>query len=156
MDSPETWRWIWASAALAFVVGEIALGTSLYFLPFAIGAAVATVLAFLDVEVAWEFLFFVVVSGASSAVLWPLGRRLDARTGPQPQLGSGRWVGRDAVVIDGIPAGLHAMGMVRIEREEWRAVSADGRANDQGARVRVVRVDGTRAVVEPVEETPAD
>jgi membrane protein implicated in regulation of membrane protease activity len=39
---------------------------------------------------------------------------------------------------------------VRIEREEWRAESADGSGLDAGEPIRVVRVDGTRLVVERI------
>ena len=43
--------------------------------------------------------------------------------------------------------------MVRVDREEWRAQSVDGRAIPAGATVRVVRAEGTRVVVEPLEES---
>jgi inner membrane protein len=45
------------------------------------------------------------------------------------------------------------MGLVRIEREEWRAESVDGAAIPVGAAIRVVRVDGTRLIVKA--EPPA-
>ena len=59
-----------------------------------------------------------------------------------------------AVVIGEIPGGTHGTGMVRIEREEWRAESIDGSPIDVGAQVEVLRVDGTRLVVTPTS-TPA-
>src|SRR5690606_30609722 len=51
------------------------------------------------------------------------------------------------------PAGRHNadLGMVRIERQEWRAESLDGQAIDAGTIVRVAEVRGTRVVVFPVE-----
>jgi len=39
-----------------------------------------------------------------------------------------------------------------MEREEWRAESIDGSAVAAGETVAVVRVDGTRLIVGPVEE----
>jgi membrane-bound serine protease (ClpP class) len=59
-------------------------------------------------------------------------------------------LGEEGVVTTALPAG--GEGMVRIHGELWRARSlapiADGKA------VRVVRIDGLKLVVEPVE-TPA-
>ncbi|MCA1692731.1 MAG: GDSL-type esterase/lipase family protein [Actinobacteria bacterium] len=41
-------------------------------------------------------------------------------------IGANRWVGRQAVVLRDIPASAGATGMVRLDREEWRAESAMG------------------------------
>jgi membrane-bound ClpP family serine protease len=46
------------------------------------------------------------------------------------------------------------MGLVRVDREEWRAESVDGAVIAQGATVRVADVQGTRLVVSPAG-TPA-
>ena len=47
MDSPEDWRWVWIIATAVFAIGELTSPGSFFMLPFAIGALVATVLAFL-------------------------------------------------------------------------------------------------------------
>jgi membrane-bound serine protease (ClpP class) len=62
-------------------------------------------------------------------------------------------VGRDGVVL---PGGLDPDGIVRVAAEEWRATSATGPI-PEGARVRVVRLDGLVLTVEPVapEHSPA-
>jgi membrane protein implicated in regulation of membrane protease activity len=54
-------------------------------------------------------------------------------------------------VLSEIPAGVHATGLVRVEREEWRAESVDGSAIPAGTAVEVLRVDGTRLIVGPPE-----
>jgi membrane protein implicated in regulation of membrane protease activity len=41
-------------------------------------------------------------------------------------------------------------GVIRLEREQWRAESADGKPIEAGTVVQVLRIDGTRAVVERV------
>jgi membrane protein implicated in regulation of membrane protease activity len=58
-------------------------------------------------------------------------------------------VNQVGVVLQEIPVGPHATGMVRVQREEWRAENADGTAVPVGARIVVLRVDGTRVVVRP-------
>ena len=151
LESPDTWRWIWAVTAGAFYVGEMATAGSFFALPFALGATLATILAFVGVSVTWEWVAFVVVSAIASAVLWPLARRLD-RGGVQPDgtPGSKRWIGQRGEVIEGIPGGVGRTGVIRLEREQWRAESADGTVIEVGTIVQVLRIDGTRAVVERV------
>ena len=146
MDSPDVWRWIWIVSAVVFGVGEMSTPGSFFLLPFAVGAAAAAVLAFAGVEVAWEWLGFVGVSVAMLFALRPLARRLD-RDGPVDGIGSRRLIGRSAVVLREIPGGPDDLGLVRVDREEWRAASADGTAIGEGAIVKVAGVEGTRLLV---------
>lgn len=152
MDSPETWRWIWLGAALVFGVGEMASAGSFFLAPFAVAAVVAAVLAFLDVGLGWQWIAFLVVAAVTFLALRPLARRLDRDYG-STDVGAQRWTGRRATVLQAIDAGIDSIGIVRVDREEWRAQSADGRAIPAGATVRVVRAEGTRVVVEPFDET---
>ncbi len=154
VSSPETWRWIWLLAAVAFTIGEIAVAGTFFLLPFAAGALAAAVAALAGVSVGLEWLAFVVVSALSSAVLWPLGRRLDQRH-PMHAVGATRWVGRQAYVLRDIPGGPGATGLIRLDREEWRAESLIGAPIPAGSTVLVSRVDGTRLVVVPLEEPTA-
>ena len=153
--SADTWRWIWLVAAAAFAVGEIAVAGTFFLISFAVGAGAAAVVAFLGGGPALEWLVFVAVSGVSVAVLFPLGRRLDARH-PTPEFGANRWEGRIATVVVAIPPGLHETGAVRVDREEWRAESTNGSPVAAGARVVVARVAGTHLVVipHPIEVAP--
>ena len=50
MDSPEQWRWLWLVAAAVFAIGEMATPGSFFLAPFAVGAFVASLLAFVVVE----------------------------------------------------------------------------------------------------------
>ncbi|MGH8998667.1 MAG: NfeD family protein [Acidimicrobiia bacterium] len=152
LDSPETWRWIWTAAAVVFYVGEMATAGSFFAMPFALGATLAAILAFAGVGVTWEFAAFVALSALASAVLWPLGKRLDRRGVPvEGSPGARRWIGQRAEVIEAIPGGITGTGLIRLEREHWRAESADGAPIEAGSVVSVVRIDGTRAVVERIQ-----
>jgi membrane protein implicated in regulation of membrane protease activity len=150
-SSPDTWRWIFLVSAVVFTLGEIAVAGTFFLLPFAAGSLVAAIAAFVGLSVAIEWTLFVIVSGLASAVLWPLGRRLDRRT-PRHAIGATRWVGRQAYVTREIPSGHGSTGLVRLDREEWRAESMLGVPIQEGATVLVSRVDGTRLVVVPLEE----
>jgi membrane protein implicated in regulation of membrane protease activity len=151
LDSPETWRWIWMVTAVVFTVGEMATAGTFFFMPFALGAVAAVVAAFAGLDVALEWLVFVATSGAAFAVLFPLRRRLD-RQGTGEWVGAHRWVGREAVVLAEIPGGAGAVGLIRLDREEWRAESGTGAPIRAGSTVLVTRVDGTRLVVLPLDE----
>jgi membrane protein implicated in regulation of membrane protease activity len=149
-SSPDTWRWIWVAAAVIFTVGEIAVAGSFFLLPFAAGALVAAVVAFVGASVALEWLAFVVISAIGSAIFRPLAKRLDQ--GPTYAIGANRWVGREAYVLRDIPAEPGATGLIRLDREEWRAESLMGVPIPAGSTVLVSRVDGTRLVVLPLQE----
>jgi membrane protein implicated in regulation of membrane protease activity len=146
MDDPETWRWIWLVTAAVFFVGEMTMAGTFFLAPFALGAAVAAILAFADVGLAGQWLAFVGVSVAAFASLRPLAKKLD-RGEPTEGIGSKRLIGQTATVLEPIPAGQHELGMVRVHREEWRAESIDGNPIDAGALVKVVEQRGTRLVV---------
>ena len=145
----EAWRWLWLVAAGVFALGELASPGSFFLLPFAIGAAVAALLAFLDVNVIVQFVAFAGLSLGSLALLRPVARRLD-RDEPTAGIGAKRLIGEKALVLEAIPA-EHGSGMVRIGREEWRAEASDGSPVPEGATVKIVEVRGTRVVVYPTD-----
>src|SRR5690606_15153890 len=97
MEEPETWRWIWLVATLAFALGEMASAGTFFLAPFAIGAGVAAILAFADVNLAIEWTAFLGISVAAFASLRPLARRLD-RGEPTEGIGSKRLIGQPALV----------------------------------------------------------
>ena len=154
-SSPDSRRWVWLVVAVALTVGEVTTAGAFVFLPFALGAAVATVAAFAGAGVAVEWLAFLLASGAASAVLWPLGRRLE-QASPASRVGAGRWAGREGYVLEDIPAAPGSTGLVRLDREHWRAESAVGVPIRRGSTVLVSRVDGTRLVVLPLDEPAID
>lgn len=145
------WRWVWLAVAVVAVVGELSFAGTFFLLPFGIGAAVATGLAFADVSLGLQWLAFVLVSLAGVVATRPLARRLD-QSAPSDGIGARRWMGQAATVLEDIPAGVHECGLVRVGREEWRAESRDGSPIAAGTPVRVVDVSGTRLVVWPVEQ----
>ena len=136
-------------AAGIFAIGEMASPGSFFLLPFAIGAVVAALLAFLDVNVVVQFIAFAGVSLGSLALLRPVAKRLD-RGEPTQGIGAKRLIGEQALVLETIP-GQHDSGLIRVGREEWRAETADGSEVPAGATVKIVELRGTRVIVFPTE-----
>ncbi len=149
MDEPEQWRWIWLGAAVLFGIGEMATPGAFFLAPFAIGAVVAATLAFADVPIAGEWAAFVGISVAALVGLRPLARRLD-RHGGSDGIGSRRLIGRQGTVLSAITP--DELGVVRVDREEWRAESSDRSPIPVGTPVRVTNVEGTRVIVTTSKE----
>jgi membrane protein implicated in regulation of membrane protease activity len=154
MDNPDNWLWIWLLTAVGFGVGEMAAAGSFFLLPFAFGAAAAVGASLLGLSVTLQWLVFLVLSGGSFLALRPLAHRLD-RDYPTEGIGANHLIGAQGTLLN--PISLHNtdLGMVRLERQEWRAESLDGQAIEAGTLVRVAEVRGTRVIVFPVE-LPAD
>ncbi len=148
MNDPDNWRWIWMAVGVAFLLGEMATPGSFFMLPFAVGAVVACVAAFLGGGIGLQWLLFVVVSAAASAAFIPLRRRLDQEA-PVDGVGARRLMNQEAVVIRSIGPGPNGVGMARVGREEWRAESASRVGIPEGAVVKVIEVRGTSVVVVP-------
>jgi membrane protein implicated in regulation of membrane protease activity len=157
MDAGD-WVWIWLGVAVAFAFLELVTPFLFFMISFAVGAALAAFAALLDVSVGLQWAVFLFASGFALAVLVPVGRRI-AHAEPEgdeiPE-GAGRWVGRMAVVLEEIPAGPHATGLVRLERGRWRAETDAEDSIPADAEVEVLAVRGTRLVVAPPDPKQAD
>jgi len=150
LNSADTWRWIWLAAVVVFGTAELVTPIAFFFLPFAVAAAVAAVAAFAGAGVTPEWVVFVGAAAVGCAVLWPIGRHLDRRT-EQHAVGSNRWIGREALVVQTIPGEVGGTGTVRLDRETWRAEAGMRVPIPAGSTVLVTRVEGTRLVVLPLE-----
>ena len=144
MDS-EAWLWFWVGAAVFLSVAEI-FTAGFFMLPFGIGAAAAAVMAFFEAGEVPQLLVFL---GISAVSLWALRRYVRIGDKEQHPVGSNRFVGQPARVIEAIDPST-GEGRVRMETETWRA-STDGARIEEGTEVRVTDVRGTRLIVEPVE-----
>src|SRR3989304_5909902 len=113
-------------------------------LPFAIGAAAAAVVAFLNGAEAIQLGVFLIVSAIALYLLRNFVKRGDQK---QPNVGANRFVGQRARVIGTIGPAT-GLGRVKMDTELWRATT-DGVLIPEGTAVRVTEVRGTRLAVEP-------
>lgn len=148
----ETWRWIWVGAAVVLGIAEM-LTAGFFMLPFAIGAAAAAVLAFFNVAVPLQLVVFITVS---ILALWGMQRFFRKQEEEQPMVvGATRYQGREATVLDDIDRRA-ATGGVRMGTEIWRATTSGSDVIVAGTQVRVLAVEGTRLVVEPLDKLEAE
>jgi membrane protein implicated in regulation of membrane protease activity len=140
LSDAETIFWV-VVTALAFI-GEL-LSVSFFLLFFALGAAVALVVALSGAGIVAQVVGFVVASLLSLVVLRPVLLH-------RVFLGGGkRYVtGKSGIVTNAIEPG--ASGMVRVgDGEFWTARTAyTSQRIEVGSRVRVLDTDGLTALVE--------
>ena len=147
----EVWRWLWTCSAVAFSLAEV-FTAGFFLLPFAIGAAAAAVLAWVDVHILWQWLVFFAGSAVGFVYLRRFVRRLDKDE--QPRVGASRLLDAHGKIIERVDDDAQT-GMVRIGGEEWRASSSEPIEVD--TRVMVTQIDGTRLVVVPApQEQPTE
>lgn len=136
---------VWLVVACVLGIGEMHQG-GFYLAPFAIGAALATVVALLGVGLALSGVVFLVSSGIVFGTLRPIARR-HRRLPPSIRTGAAALVGRKAVVLERI-ANDEGVGCVKIDGEVWTARSFDeDQVFDAGERVEVVEIRGATALV---------
>lgn len=143
----DSYWWIWAVLAVVFIVAEI-VTTGFFLLVFGVAAAVALVVALLGVGIVWQLAVFVGVS----LILIPVSRRIaDRITKPQPPgVGADRFVGGEGIVIEDINM-IEGSGRVRLDHDEWYALSVGDHTIAKDTKIRVVDVQGTKVVVEPIQ-----
>ncbi len=136
---------IWIICGVILAALEILI-PGLVVIWFGIAAVATGVLAFFVHNQYIQFGVFIVLSAALVLFAQRIARRI---TRPEPEpVGANRMAGAVGVVCREIKP--PEVGRIKIAGDEWRA-EADVPLN-VGTRVRVLRVDGTRVFVEPVEE----
>lgn len=137
---------VWLGAAVLLAVVEV-VAVNLVFLMLAGGALAASLTALLGGPVWAQVLVFAAVSVVLLVGVRPWALRHLRRSSPELETNVAAQIGRTAVVLLDVTA--HA-GRVKLAGEVWTARAADpGAVLPTGSTVRVVRIEGATAVVEP-------
>lgn len=145
---PALLAWGWLIFAMILFVAEI-FTVGFLLAAFGVGALAAAVVAFLGLDVQWQLLVFVIVSSVAVVLSRNLAERITRRQAVG--VGIDRVLGKQAVVLEAIDD-VHATGIVRVDREQWRAQSADHEIIPVDTVVEVVGVEGTRLIVRPLRQ----
>ena len=128
-----------------FAVAE-GLTVQLVSIWFAIGAAVTAVAAaFTGLSPTGQFWLFLAVSAVLLVATRPLVKR-----GKTVPTNADRVIGQVGIVQEGIDNDLE-QGRVKVDGLSWSARTADGRPLPEGTRVRVLRIEGAKVIVEPCQ-----
>jgi len=142
---PELSPALWIIAGLIIAALEMVV-PGFVIIWFGVAAVVTGVLA-LFVRSTWaQAGIFVVLSGLLVFLAQWISRRI---TRPEPEpAGANRMPGATGVVVQEVGPGR--VGRVKVTGEEWRAEAEEELG--QGTRIRVLKVDGTRLIVEAAEK----
>lgn len=138
----------WLVMIVVFLLAEAATVT-LVSTWFAIGSLAAMLVSLLKAPVWFQISLFVIVSAICLTALRPLVRKHIkpklTKTNVDAVVGS---TGLVTVAIDNVTAA----GQVKLGTMEWTARSESGEPIPQGTLVKVVRIEGVKAIVTPVRE----
>ena len=137
---------VWTIIAVLCLILELSSG-DFYVTCFAIGAVASVVASFLGLPLWTQVLVFAVFSVASIFFIRPRLLRSLHKGGEQRESNADALVGREGIVIETIAP--ESNGYVKIDGDEWKAVSTDGSEISKGLRVRVV---SRKSIVVTVEK----
>lgn len=138
---------LWTLICVLALILEVSSGT-FYLLCFAVGAAVAIISSFFGIAFWVQVLVFVICSCLCVFCVRPVvvkylhGNRQDRKSNADALLG------REGIVIEPITA--DAPGYVKIDGDEWRAVSKGGIRIEKGTVVKVIARASIVVTVEAV------
>lgn len=134
----------WIVALVAFVVIE-ALTAQLVTIWFAVGSVAALIAEMLGAEVWLQWTIFVAVSAIVLVATRPFVKKFTKQK-VQPT-NADRCIGEIAVVTEKID-NIAGKGAVKINGIEWSARTQSGETVEEGSKVKVVKIDGVKLIVE--------
>lgn len=144
---------IWIIISIVCLILELSSG-DFFILCFAIGAAVAAIIAGCGASLTWQIIIFAVVSALSLLLVRPaLLKKLHKPQKERPS-NAEAMIGQEGRVSETIEAGGY--GRVAIDGDDWKARSANGSAISKDTRVRVIKMDSIIVTVEPINEQESE
>ncbi|WP_276911914.1 NfeD family protein [Hallella colorans] len=140
---------VWTLITVLALILEVSTGT-FYLMCFAIGAACAIIASLLCIPFWMQVVVFIVFSTLSIFAVRPFVLRYlhsheDGRLSNADAL-----IGKEGLLIE--PITEQSAGYVRVDGDEWKAVSADGSDIEKGAMVRVVGRESIIVTVERINQ----
>lgn len=139
---------IWVIISIVCLILELSSG-DFFILCFAIGAAVAAIIAGCGLSLTWQIIVFALVSILSLWLVRPALIKKIHKPHRERLSNAEAMIGQEGRVSEAIEAGGY--GRVAIDGDDWKALSADGSAIEKNTRVRVVKMDSIILTVEPVD-----
>lgn len=138
---------LWTLVCVVALILEVSSGT-FYLMCFAIGAVGAVVVSLMGTPLWLQVLVFSVISAVSVFCVRPLLVKCLHPVQKERLSNASALVGRQGVVIE--PISAERSGYVRVDGDEWRAVTADGTMIERGVNVRITAINSIVVTVEPV------
>lgn len=139
---------IWVIISIVCLILELSSG-DFFILCFAIGAAVAAIIAGCGLSLTWQIILFAIISILSLLLVRPALIKKLHKPNRERLSNAEAMVGQEGRVSETIEAGGY--GRVAIDGDDWKALSADGSAIAKDTRVRVTKMDSIILTVEPID-----
>ena len=138
---------LWLALIVVFFIAE-AISVALISIWFAVGSILAMFAALFGAPFWLQLLIFIASSGILVLATKPLSEKMiNIRA---IQTNADRVIGKTAVVTQSIDNLLPA-GQVRVLDQLWTARSADGQPIAEGTAVTVIKIEGVKVLVEPIQ-----
>lgn len=138
----------WVIVCVICLILEISSGT-FFIMCLAIGAFFSIISSFIPFPFWAQVIVFALFSVVSVYWFRPFAMKYLHRDGDTRLSNVDAIAGREGTVTDEIKAG--GSGYVKIDGDEWKAITADGTPVAKGARVRVVSMDSIIVTVEKMD-----
>jgi membrane protein implicated in regulation of membrane protease activity len=139
---------IWVIISIVCLILELSSG-DFFILCFAIGAAVAAIIAGCGLSLTWQIILFAIISILSLLLVRPALIKKLHKPNRERLSNAEAMVGQEGRVSETIEAGGY--GRVAIDGDDWKALSADGSAIAKDTRVRVTKMESIILTVEPID-----
>ncbi len=140
--------WVWVILLASFIIIEAATA-QLVTVWFAVGSFAALVTSFFTDSILIQVVVFVIISAITLAVTRPLVKKM-TKTQKQPT-NADMYINQEGVVTEEIN-NIEATGLVKVKGSVWTArTEADGFTVPAGTHVNVVKIEGVKLIVRPME-----
>jgi membrane protein implicated in regulation of membrane protease activity len=145
----QAWQ-IWMLIGILCVVIEI-FDPAFFFLSLGIAAILTGLMSWFiqSTPVALQIVIFVIFSFIAFLSMRKLGKKLLANPGSETNIFALK--GKPGVVIKTIPP--EAKGYVKIESEEWSAISENNLEISEGTKITVTGIEGNKLIVQVRQES---
>ena len=140
---------IWIIISILCLILELSSG-DFFILCFAIGAAVAAIIAGCGLSLTWHIIIFAIVSALCLLLVRPALLKKLHKPHRERLSNAEALIGQTGRVSEEIDA--NGFGRVAIDGDDWKARSSDGSAIEKGTRVRVVKMDSIILTVKPLKD----
>lgn len=138
---------IWLILAGIFFIGEIATTGFLVFW-FGVGALLAMVSSFFTTSIILQTVIFVISSTILILATKPFVKKfVDIKT---TNTNAYSIIEKNALVIKEIDP-IHSTGQIKVDGEVWSAESQNSEVIPKGSEVKVIAIEGVKAIVKPVK-----
>ncbi|MFT4049912.1 MAG: NfeD family protein [Solirubrobacterales bacterium] len=146
--------WIyWMIFAVVMAAIELAVFSIFIFGPLAVAAAVTAVVAAVGGSIELQLGVFIILALSSMFALYPIAKR-HKDSPPELQTNVDALIGKDARTLETLSH--ESLGLIRFDDSNWTARPVEGVDSiAPDTHVKVVKIAGATAIVEPLERNQA-